>query len=637
MPLFRASLSGSAKGGPRKRKIKIARREQRGCGSLARLCLWSLAENMKDVWTKDYTQNYMDQYCFRYIMGPFNVLPGHLVEELLSLLSSRHLLARGALHLLLLPQLQRLSLASCSGLVTPSLCPLIAVRCPSLLCLDLSGAQQLCSPVLCQLIGALPSLRSLSLAGTSCDGGIVGTAAARCPALQHLDVSRCHRLAPTGLLPLAYRPDGGGYTRLALRSLLALDIGFGEEEEERAWVAAFLLLALPLLVRAALEELGDACRLIAGRDFARGDGFAARAGVPGLREVWGWRVSGEIGGEREAAGRELLSDGGGDEGWVPGVASESEGEDEAEAEEGERALRGNGGRNASPSDGQGGDREGDPEKEVTLCLQDAQGVTWESLGELGRMCPNLRSLALIGEEGAGQHSARVMAQWAGQLHSLSLQLAGDGDLQEVLPFVRPVGASLTSLTLEGVMMEGSASFLQLLRACPKLKTLHVHAGPPSSAEEEEGDEEEDVEANLRDVPCLPLLHSLKLNFLSDQRQKRPVMSCRALKWALVALLGGSPLLEKVSLTALPCPLDDVFLMVRRRPPVPSKPAPLQCLHDLSMTRCDVSEETVMLLVSSNNHLSFLDLSGCWPVTVNCIMQLQQKATRRRYPLTVVWT
>ncbi|XP_064152464.1 uncharacterized protein si:ch211-214j8.12 isoform X2 [Anguilla rostrata] len=655
MPLFRASQSGTVKGGPQKRKIKIARREERGCGSLASLCLWSLAENMKNVWTKDYTQKYMDQYCFRYVMGPFNMLPGDLVEELLSILSSRSLLTRGALHLLLLPQLQRLSLAACSSLVTPSLCHLIGVRCPSLLCLDLSGSQQLCSPVLCELIGGLPALRSLSLAGTQCDGHVVGTAAARCPALRHLDVSRCHRLAPAGLLSLAYRPGagpgggytglglrsllaldyrpgagpGGGYTGLGLRSLLALDIGFGEEEEDRAWVAAFLLLALPLLARAALEELGEACRLVAGRDFGRGDGLAARAGVPGLGEVWGCRLRGQIGGQG-------VSDRGEDEGWAQGMASEDEDEDEEEAGEAEEALRKNVGRNASRSEGQSGAGEGDPKKQVTLCLQEAQGVTVGALREVGQMCPNLRSLALVGEEGAGRHGARAMGQWAGQLHGLSLQLAGG--LREALPLVQAVGASLASLTLEGIRMDGNASFLQLLRACPKLKTLHVHTEPPSSTEEEEEEQEEEaVEANLRDAPCLPLLQSLKLNFLLDQGQKRPVMSWRALRWVLVALLGGSPLLEKVSLAACPCPLDDAFLAVHRRPPAPSGPAPLQRLRDLSVVRCDVSEETVQLLVSTVNRLSFLDLSGCWPVTASCIMQLQRMATRRCYPLTVVWT
>lgn len=41
---------------------------------LARLCLLSLAENTKSIWAKDYAENYMDHYSFRYIMGPFNCL-----------------------------------------------------------------------------------------------------------------------------------------------------------------------------------------------------------------------------------------------------------------------------------------------------------------------------------------------------------------------------------------------------------------------------------------------------------------------------------------------------------------------------------------------------------------------------------
>lgn len=42
--------------------------------SLTQLCLLSLADNMKQVWVKDYADNYLDHYSFRYIMGPFNLL-----------------------------------------------------------------------------------------------------------------------------------------------------------------------------------------------------------------------------------------------------------------------------------------------------------------------------------------------------------------------------------------------------------------------------------------------------------------------------------------------------------------------------------------------------------------------------------
>lgn len=54
---------------------------------------------------------------------------GDLLEELLCILSSRNLLTRAALHLLLLPQLSCLSLASACSLVNANLCSLIQIRC----------------------------------------------------------------------------------------------------------------------------------------------------------------------------------------------------------------------------------------------------------------------------------------------------------------------------------------------------------------------------------------------------------------------------------------------------------------------------------------------------------------------------
>lgn len=84
MPLFRASgeLGGGAKARSgerrlRKMKFKGSSRKTDEDGSvlsLTRLCLLSLADNMKEVWVKDYADNYLDHYSFRHIMGPFNLL-----------------------------------------------------------------------------------------------------------------------------------------------------------------------------------------------------------------------------------------------------------------------------------------------------------------------------------------------------------------------------------------------------------------------------------------------------------------------------------------------------------------------------------------------------------------------------------
>lgn len=92
MPLFRAwgerdgrgggGSRGGAKARPGRRRMKSMEwmgscekmDEDGSVLSLMRLCLLSLADNMREVWVKDYTDNYLDHYFFRYIMGPFNLL-----------------------------------------------------------------------------------------------------------------------------------------------------------------------------------------------------------------------------------------------------------------------------------------------------------------------------------------------------------------------------------------------------------------------------------------------------------------------------------------------------------------------------------------------------------------------------------
>jgi len=42
--------------------------------ALGSLCLQSLVQHMQSVWVKDYSENYLDEYSFRFVMGPFNDL-----------------------------------------------------------------------------------------------------------------------------------------------------------------------------------------------------------------------------------------------------------------------------------------------------------------------------------------------------------------------------------------------------------------------------------------------------------------------------------------------------------------------------------------------------------------------------------
>ncbi|XP_062308121.1 uncharacterized protein si:ch211-214j8.12 [Osmerus eperlanus] len=637
MPLYRVTPQR-----PQNRKLKTREGRRRwkekdgAIVSLGQLCLRSLAENMKTLWVKDYAENYMDQYNFRHIMGPFSELPGELVEELTSLLCSRQELSRAALHLLLVPQLRGLNLGSCPALVTPSLCSLVTARCQSLSSLDVSGAQQLSAQVQCDLLGYLPSLRSLSLAGTQCDSRVVRAVALSCPALRHLDLSRCPLLAPAGLLPLGGALSSSG-PAAPLSSLLALDIGLGPEEGDPAAAAAYLLLSLPRLERVVLEGVGEACSLLLHREGRETEAFASREGVCSLGELWRRRVE-EEDEEGGCWGREEV---GSDEEGMRGQWARGEGLS------GVQADRLDGG-------GEGGEEGGMREKCVILSLKEAQGLSVRSLPAVARLCPALLSISLDCEEGGGRgpdpRLAAGLRRWAGQLKRLVVRFPGA--LEELRPALCCVGPSLVSLTLEGVRTSPHTPLVELLHTCPRLRTLLIHCEPPLAPLQEE--EEEEEEENVLDGSCLLQLCSLSLHFSCDQRQLRPAPSWSALRGALWRLLAGSPLLEDVCLVAVPCPLDSVFHRVLqttrnlpcRNPPSAAAAAisegphlsrPLARLRDLNLAHSDVTGMTAKRLFAACERMRSLDLTGCWHVRARDVQDIQHAATRRPQSLTVKWT
>ncbi|XP_078141381.1 uncharacterized protein LOC139931108 [Centroberyx gerrardi] len=679
MPLFRASGKPGATPGTKQRKMRTGRKRERretdedgSVVSLARLCLLSLADNMKEVWAKDYADNYLDQYCFRHIMGPFNILPGELVEELTCLLSSRQQLSRAALHLLLVPQLRGLSLAGCPGLATSALCTLIAARCQALSSLDLSGAQQLPSQVQRDLLSCLPVLRSLSLAGTPCDRRVIGTLARRCPLLRHLDVSRCHFLSPAALLPLgggassssSGSPPGSSFRRtsashspvsppsysdpsssfssplspLPLSSLLALDIGFGEEEGDPTAAAAYLLLSMPRLERVAMAGLAQACSLICRRDFGQTDELTRREGVPRLEEVWRERRlrQGMDSGRKNEAADEENEDEEEDERML-WEGYESESEDDTSSGGGV-AEKGRVGRAVPKLDAES----------LTLHLRDVQGLSFASLETVGRLCPDVQSVSLdfddeedTGGRSQGSLLAAGLQTWSGQLRSLSLRYPGP--LVDLLPALQGVGSSLVSLTLEGVKTSPHTPLLEVIQACPRLRDLLICADPPTAPQDEE--EEEEEEGDNRDLPSLPNLYSLTLNFSYEHSQMKPVMSWMSLKRVLKCLLSGSPLLEKVSLVALPCPLNSVFQDILSRfrwnlhhnqhrgaDSSDLPPLPLGRVRHLSLVRSNVSMQTVTGLVRGCKRLKYLDLSCCWEIS-----QLESVYFRTSNNVQLVWT
>uniref|UniRef100_A0A3B4V6K7 Si:ch211-214j8.12 n=1 Tax=Seriola dumerili TaxID=41447 RepID=A0A3B4V6K7_SERDU len=622
MPLFRA-LGEGRQSKPRagwtrvKKWMGSCRKtdEDGSIPSLTRLCLLSLADNMKEVWVKDYADNYLDQYSFRHIMGPFSLLPGRLVEELTGMLCTRKQLSRAALHLLLVPQLRGLSLDRCPGLVTSALCGHIAARCQGLWSLDLSGAQQLPSKVLSQTICCLPALRSLSLAGMHCDGCVIRTIAQRCCFLRHLDVSRCHFLSPAALLPLG----GGDFCS----SSATLDIGFGEQEGDRVAAAAYLLLSLPDLERVAMEGLTQAWCLIEHRKFSQTDEFTEREGIPRLNQVWReWRHRQSMdrrkreGAEGEEEERILW------EGY-DGECEEDSNRDEGPSVSLNQAEKKKGGGVLSQSS----------DEHLILRLKDVSGLTCDFLDSVGHLCPDIYSISVKVDDdedtrGRGQGSvlAAGLQTWSGQLQSLSVHFLGP--LVDLLPALQVTGSSLVSLTLEGVKTSPHTPLLEVIKACPRLRDLLIAAERPTIQEEEEEDQVDPQDD--RDLPRLPNLRSLTLHFSDDHSQMMPFMLWMSLKKELKCLLSGSLLLEKLSLVSLPCPLNCVLQDVLRvgiqhrylsAGSTDLPPMPLERVQHIDLQRTDVEMTTVKNIMLRSRRLKFVDLSHCWQISysewLNC--------------------
>uniref|UniRef100_A0A3Q0R3I0 Si:ch211-214j8.12 n=1 Tax=Amphilophus citrinellus TaxID=61819 RepID=A0A3Q0R3I0_AMPCI len=625
MPLFRTSgKRGGAKAPPGRKRLRDMEWTG-GCWktdedgpvlSLRKLSLLSLADNMKEVWAKDYANNYLDQYSFRYIMGPFNLLTGELVEELVWLLCNRKQLSRAALHLLLVPQLRGLSLESCPALVTPVICTHIAARCQDLWSLNLSGAQQLPSKVLSETLHSLPALRSLSLAGMPCDRRVIRTIAQRCRLLRHLDVSRCHLLSPGALLPLG----GGAFCSSSgsPESLLALDIGFGVQEGDPVAAAAYLLLSLPSLERVALEGIEKACRLIEQREFSLADEFTNREGVAPLKEVWQEirdkqdRDNLRMRREKTTVHREYEDEE--EEGiFLEEYKSESE-EDASRDEVSSCSHSQSVGRKRHLS-----------QSDFALKLRDVKGLTCDSLDSLGRLCPGICCMAVNvdpSEDTRGRSKVSRLAvdleAWSGQLQRLSVQFPGN--LADLLPTLLVAGSSLVSLTLEGVKTNSYTRLSPVIRACPRLRDLLISAEPPPSFLQME--HEEDQQDN-GDLPCLPNLCSLTLSFSYEHSQIKPAMFWTSLMRVLRCLLTSSPLLEKLSLVSLPCPLDytlqnvllaENFDLGASAESTGSPLLPLERLQHIDLQRTDVKMTTVKSLLQRSKRLKYVDVSSCWQIS-----------------------
>ncbi|KAL8206438.1 UNVERIFIED_CONTAM: hypothetical protein K2H54_003098 [Gekko kuhli] len=243
---------------------------------------------MQGLWAKDYAERYPDsEPPFRYLLGPFELLAGSLIQELLQLMGGSRRLTRPMLHLLLVPHLTELSLRTCPHLVSTAIAQIISMRCKSLSSLDLRGCSRIPSAVLVDLLEGLPSLSKLDLSETQSDTRVLLAVGSTCRRLRELAISNCKRLSAASLLHLAYDPCAGSFCccpRLRALWVEGLEPSAGSRDVVRA--LAFLLLALPSLQSLGHRLTSEALALIHAQQF---DGAQLAPGFPSLEELAGGR------------------------------------------------------------------------------------------------------------------------------------------------------------------------------------------------------------------------------------------------------------------------------------------------------------------------------------------------------------
>ena len=130
------------------------------------------------------------------------------------------------------------------------------------------------------------------------------------------------------------------------------------------------------------------------------------------------------------------------------------------------------------------------------------------------------------------------------------------------------------------------------------------------------------------VDWLPILNLSFVFFVSpicdrfsySHSQMKPAMSWMSLRKTLKCLLIGSPLLEKLTLVSLPCPLDCVLQHVlgphhnpRRMDSTDVPPVPLRRVQHITLQRTDVTMVTVKNITQHSKRLKLADVRYCWRI------------------------
>uniref|UniRef100_A0ABM5FID7 F-box/LRR-repeat protein 15-like leucin rich repeat domain-containing protein n=1 Tax=Pogona vitticeps TaxID=103695 RepID=A0ABM5FID7_9SAUR len=265
---------------------------------------------------------------------------------------------------------------------------------------------------------------------------------------------------------------------------------------------------------------------------------------------------------------------------------------------------------------------------LTWALTEMYDFNESSLPAISTACPYLQDVTVFLEDRS--RFARNFLSCRHLAH-LTLICTERRDLRDLLPLTASLGAQLETLSIQGFFFEEELSFRTLLSHCRNLVLFSASFLPFRRRSRGRQPNMEAIGWDLRVTPYeLPQLYGFYL-LPSDIDTPMTAQQAEILRSILVSLLKHSPCLEDVTLVSVPFSLDAVFEKVLELP----GPALLN-LHELSLIDNEVSPSTIHLLLSADNQLARLKLSGCPNIHASDYDALLQRVSRECFELNIVW-
>ncbi|XP_076334253.1 uncharacterized protein LOC143238159 isoform X1 [Tachypleus tridentatus] len=163
--------------------------QRKSANSLRNICLDNICANIDSYWLADYIKKYeFNRYV--YVLGPFDDIPGQVIEALIIKLKESWCLKKHHLEILLNSLVRNLDLSGWKGDVGNVLLS-AGKKCLNIFNLNLNGCLNIQKSALLQIPSSFPHLIILNLQNTNTSNTMLGCIGEHCPNLRELDITNC--------------------------------------------------------------------------------------------------------------------------------------------------------------------------------------------------------------------------------------------------------------------------------------------------------------------------------------------------------------------------------------------------------------------------------------------------------------